>query len=41
MKIEEGKERHFVADNDGSPIESALKFIQFKDKINFGDISIS
>lgn len=31
----EGKERYFVADNKGIPIESALKFIKFKDNLNY------
>ncbi len=31
----EGKERYFVADDNGIPIESALKFIKFKDNLNY------
>ncbi len=31
----EGKERYYVADNEGLPVEPALKFIRFKDNINF------
>ena len=31
----EGKERYFVADDKGIPIESALKFIKFKDNLNY------
>lgn len=35
VKTEDGKERYFVADNNGLPIESILKFIRFKDNTNF------
>jgi len=35
VKTEEGKERYFVADDDGLPIEPILKFIRFKDNTNF------
>lgn len=35
VKTEDGKERYFVADDCGLPIESILKFIRFKDNTNF------
>jgi integrase len=35
VKTEEGKERYFVADDNGLPIEPLLKFIRFKDNTNF------
>ncbi|HBJ2612707.1 TPA: tyrosine-type recombinase/integrase [Clostridium botulinum] len=35
VKTEEGKERYFVADDLGLPIESVLKFIRFKDNTNY------
>ena len=35
VKTEEGKERYFVADNEGLPIEPILKFIRFKDNTNY------
>ncbi|NFT07118.1 transposase [Clostridium botulinum] len=35
VKTEDGKERYFVADDDGLPIEAILKFIRFKDNTNF------
>jgi integrase/recombinase XerD len=35
VKTEEGKERYFVADDNGLPIEPILKFIRFKDNTNF------
>ncbi|MBE6069545.1 MAG: transposase [Clostridium lundense] len=35
VKTEEGKERYFVADDDGLPIEPILKFIRFKDNTNY------
>lgn len=35
VKTEEGKERYFVADDDGLPIEPVLKFIRFKDNTNY------
>lgn len=35
VKTEDGKERYFVADDYGLPIESILKFIRFKDNTNF------
>lgn len=34
VKTEEGKERYFVADDNGLPIEVILKFIRFKDNTN-------
>lgn len=35
VKTEEGKERYFVADDDGLPIKPILKFIRFKDNTNY------
>lgn len=35
VKTEEGKERYFVADNEGLPVEPILKFIRFKDNTNY------
>lgn len=35
VKTEDGKERYFVADDKGLPIEPILKFIRFKDNTNF------
>ena len=35
VKTEDGKERYFVANDDGLPIEPILKFIRFKDNTNF------
>ncbi len=35
VKIEDGKERYFVADDLGLPIEPILKFIRFKDNTNY------
>lgn len=35
VKKEDGKERYFVADDEGLPIEPILKFIRFKDNTNF------
>lgn len=35
VKTEDGKERYFVADDNGLPIEPILKFIRFKDNTNF------
>ena len=40
VKTEEGKERYFVADDDGLPIEPILKFIRFKDNTNFARNSL-
>lgn len=34
VKTENGKERYFVADDEGLPIEPILKFIRFKDNTN-------
>lgn len=35
VKTEDGKERYFVSDDYGLPIEPILKFIRFKDNTNF------
>ncbi|MBD7913493.1 tyrosine-type recombinase/integrase [Clostridium cibarium] len=35
VKTEGGKERYFVADDNGLPIEPILKFIRFKDNTNY------
>lgn len=35
IKTNDGKERYYVADNNGIPIESVLKFIKFKDNVNY------
>ncbi|OBR91966.1 MULTISPECIES: tyrosine-type recombinase/integrase [Clostridium] len=35
VKTEDNKERYFVADDNGLPIESILKFIRFKDNTNY------
>ncbi|MGH4138607.1 tyrosine-type recombinase/integrase [Clostridium sp.] len=35
VKTEDGKERYFVADDNGLPIEPILKFIRFKDNTDF------
>lgn len=35
VKTEDGKERYFVADDDGLPVDPILKFIRFKDNTNF------
>lgn len=35
VKTEEQKERYYVADNDGLPVEPILKFIRFKDNTNY------
>lgn len=35
MKTEQGRERYYVADNEGLPIEVVLKFIRFKDNTNY------
>ncbi|HBH1637975.1 TPA: tyrosine-type recombinase/integrase [Clostridioides difficile] len=35
VKTEDGKERYFVADDNGLPIEPIRKFIRFKDNSNF------
>lgn len=35
VKTDEGKERYYLADSNGLPIESVLKFIRFKDNANY------
>ena len=35
FKTEQGKERYYVANDDGIPLEPALKFIRFKDNLNY------
>lgn len=35
VKTEDGKERYFVADDSGLPIEPILKFVRFKDNTNY------
>ncbi|OOM73696.1 hypothetical protein CLPUN_44500 [Clostridium puniceum] len=35
VRTEDDKERYFVADDEGVPIEPILKFIRFKDNTNF------
>lgn len=35
VKLEENKERYYVPNDDGKPIEAILKFIKFKDNTNF------
>jgi len=40
VKIEDGKERYYVADDNGLPIEPILKFIRFKDNTNFARNSL-
>lgn len=35
VKTGEGKERYYLADSDGLPIEAVLKFIRFKDNTNY------
>lgn len=35
VKTDEGKERYYVADEDGLPIKSILKFVRFKDNTNY------
>ena len=40
VKTEDGKERYFVADDNGLPIEPILKFIRFKDNTNFARNSL-
>ncbi len=35
VRTEDGKERYFVADDNGLPIEPILKFVRFKDNTNF------
>lgn len=40
VKTEEGKERYFVVDAGGLPVEPILKFIRFKDNINYARNSL-
>ncbi len=40
VKTEEGKERYFVVDVDGLPVEPILRFIRFKDNINYARNSL-
>lgn len=40
VKTEDGKERYFVSDDNGLPIEPILKFIRFKDNTNFARNSL-
>jgi integrase len=35
VRTEEGKERYFVADDDGLPVQPILKFSKFKDNTNY------
>ncbi|MPM29327.1 Tyrosine recombinase XerC [bioreactor metagenome] len=35
VRTDEGKERYYLADSDGLPIEAVLKFIRFKDNTNY------
>ncbi|AQS10544.1 transposase [Clostridium saccharobutylicum] len=35
VKTEDNKERYFVANDEGLPVESILKFIKFKDNTNY------
>ncbi|CAI3617883.1 MULTISPECIES: tyrosine-type recombinase/integrase [Clostridium] len=35
VKTDDGKERYYLADSDGLPIEVVLKFIRFKDNTNY------
>ena len=35
IKTKEGKERYYVADDNGLPIKSILKFIKFKDNVKY------
>ncbi|WP_368488866.1 tyrosine-type recombinase/integrase [Clostridium sp. BJN0013] len=35
VKTEDNKERYYVADDNGLPVESILKFIKFKDNTNY------
>ena len=35
VKTNEGKERYYVANDDGIPIEAVLKFVKFKDNVNY------
>ena len=40
VRTEEGKERYYVADDNGIPIESILKFVKFKDNLNYARNSL-
>ncbi|EGT4248598.1 site-specific recombinase [Clostridioides difficile] len=40
IKTENGKERYFVSDDNGLPIEPILRFIRFKDNTNFARNSL-
>lgn len=40
VKTEEGKERYFVVDANGLPVKPILKFIRFKDNINYARNSL-
>ena len=40
IKTEHGKERYFVSDDNGLPIEPILRFIRFKDNTNFARNSL-
>ncbi|MBN1047086.1 transposase [Clostridium botulinum] len=40
LKTEDGKERYFVADDLGLPVEPILKFIRFKDNTNYARNSL-
>lgn len=35
VRTEDGKERYYVADDEGLPVEPILKFIRFKDNTNY------
>ncbi|MDZ5010617.1 transposase, partial [Clostridium perfringens] len=35
VKTDEGKERYYLADSNGLPVEAVLKFIRFKDNTNY------
>lgn len=35
---EDGKERYYVEDNKGEPVEPVLKFIRFKDNLIMPEI---
>lgn len=40
LRTEKGKERYYVANDDGIPIESILKFVKFKDNLNYARNSL-
>jgi len=40
VKTDDGKERYYLADSDGLPIEAVLKFIRFKDNTNYSRNSL-